>query len=114
MWTSPLFAQVLAAMAVGLVAAVVDWYLRTKAGYTQGYILPSFEPFTTLGVAVSLFLGFRTNSCYARCVGVHPPCGPPAPRALLPILRPIGSISLLTINSTGLESPPPPPPPRQV
>lgn len=28
----------------------------------------TFTPFTALGVAISLFLGFRNNACYDRCV----------------------------------------------
>lgn len=45
----------------GAVACLLNYY-----GHELGQFAFGFAPFTSFGVALSLFLGFRNNVCYAR------------------------------------------------
>eukprot|EP00038_Savillea_parva_P000143 m.94429 g.94429 ORF g.94429 m.94429 type:complete len:316 (+) comp10048_c0_seq1:327-1274(+) len=56
--------QILAAAAIGAVAAAIrEEFKDTPTDHATFF---SFQPFTALGVAISLFLGFRNNACYER------------------------------------------------
>ena len=56
--------QILFAAMTGLLAALV--HDEKVTGSSDAWITFDFSPFTALGVAISLFLGFRNNACYDR------------------------------------------------
>jgi len=59
--------QLAQAASWGLAVACVNWYFSVvKVGTITEDTFPTMAPFSVLGVAISLFLSFRTNACYNR------------------------------------------------
>lgn len=50
----------------GVTAALLNFILRTHTKVDAQGSFPTLTPFSVLGVAISLFLSFRTNACYNR------------------------------------------------
>lgn len=45
--------------------SIVVTYVYHQAGYPEAYSLTAL-PFTLIGIALGIFLGFRNNECYDR------------------------------------------------
>jgi putative membrane protein len=63
-----IFPYLVASTLWGMFAALIAGSLRISSvdDGTSVAWLPSLAPFSVLGVAISLFLSFRTNACYNR------------------------------------------------
>ena len=58
--------QIIFAALIGAMAAYVRSMPEASFLKFDGDTRFNFAPFTALGVAISLFLGFRNNACYDR------------------------------------------------